>query len=263
MASTPRVLITRPGKRAQPLRQALEAMGVEALPVEALRLEALPESPETRQAWLDFDLFQRVVVISPFAAECLAAGIDRYWPQLPQGPSFYAVGAGTAKVLHETLGVRVHLPPADTVDNSSEALLRLPSLQRLNEQRVLLVAGEGGRTMLADSLAQRGARLTRLALYRRTPVEPDGPGAQYLKQGDFSALVVTSGELLEHLAGWCPAKALNQPLIVSSQRLATLAHTLGYLRLHVAQGATPAALAAAVADACNLDGADHDDLEKG
>lgn len=261
--SRPRVLVTRPGNRAQALCQALEAVGAEALPLEALRLEALPETPEIRQAWLDFDRFQRVVVISPFAAECLAEGLDCYWPQLPLGPSFYAVGAGTARVLHDTLGVRVHLPPANAEDNSSEALLTLPSLQQLVEQRVLLVAGEGGRAVLADSLAERGARLTRLALYRRIPVEPGGPGAQYLGQGDFSALVVTSGELLEHLAGWTPAKALNQPLIVSSQRLATLAHTLGYLRPHVAQGATPAALVAAVANACKLDGADHDDLEKG
>lgn len=259
----PRVLITRPGKRAQPLHRALEAVGAEAVALEAMRLEPLAETPEVRQAWLDFDLFQRVVVVSPFAAECLADGLDRYWPQLPLGPSFYAVGAGTAQVLHDMLGVRVHLPPANAEDNSSEALLQLPSLQRLDDQRVLLVAGEGGRTVLADSLAQRGAKLTRLALYRRTPVEPGGPGAQYLAQGDFSALVVTSGELLEHLAGWCSGMALNQPLIVSSQRLATLAHTLGYLRPHVAQGATPAALTAAVANACNLDGADHDDLEKG
>lgn len=262
MSARPRVLITRPGERARPLRQALEARGAEVESLEAMRLEALPESPATRQAWLDFDHYHRVVVISPFAAECLVEGLDRYWPQLPLGPRFYAVGTGTARVLHDGLGVRVHLPPAEHGD-TSEALLRLPSLQHLDDQRVLLVAGEGGRTLLADSLAQRGARLTRLALYRRVLVTPAGAVSDRLAQGDFCALVVTSGELLEHLAGWCSKAALNQPLIVSSQRLATLAHTLGYLRPLVAQGATPAALTAAVANVCNLDGADHDDLEKG
>ncbi|MGC3873851.1 uroporphyrinogen-III synthase [Halomonas sp. GXIMD04776] len=262
MSNRPRVLITRPGARGVHLSRALEALGAEVENLEVMRLEVLPESQGIRQAWLDFDLYHAVVVISPFAAECLTEGLDRYWPQLPLGPSFYAVGAGTAQVLHDRLGVRVHVPSA-SLENTSEALLQLPSLQRLEQRRVLLVAGEGGRTLLADSLAQRGARVDRVALYRRNLVTPDGIGALHLAEGNFSTLLVTSGEVLEHLAGWCTPVALNQPLIVSSQRLATLACTLGFLHPTVAQGATPAALAVAVADVCNLGGADHDDLEKG
>ncbi|MDW5376127.1 uroporphyrinogen-III synthase [Halomonas sp. HP20-15] len=258
----PRVLITRPGERARPLQRALAARGAEVETLDVMRLEACAETPTVRQAWLDFDNFQRVVVVSPFAAQCLAEGLDRYWPQLPLGPRFYALGAGSAQVLNERLGVRVHLPPGGQ-DSTSEALLTLPSLQCLAEQRVLLVAGEGGRERLAEELTRRGARLTRLALYRRVLRAPEGGGERLLASGNYAALVVTSGELLEHLAGWCGADALNQPLIVSSRRLATLADTLGFLRPRVARGASPAALTTAVADACDLDGADHDDLEKG
>lgn len=262
MQPRPRVVITRPGERALPLCQALEARGAKVATLEVMRLEALDETPAVRQAWLDFDNFQRVVAVSPFAARCLAEGLDRYWPQLPLGPRFYALGAGSAQVIHERLGVRVHRP-SSAQGSTSESLLALPSLQDLAGQRVLLVAGEGGRGWLAEELIRRGARLTRLALYRRLLRAPDEVGERLLASGDYAALVVTSGELLEHLAGWCGAGALNQPLIVSSRRLATLADTLGFLRPRVAQGASPAALATAVADACDLDGADHDDLEKG
>ncbi|WP_136068286.1 uroporphyrinogen-III synthase [Modicisalibacter radicis] len=262
MQPRPRVVITRPGERAPPLRRALEARGAEVETLGVMRLETLDETPAVRQAWLDFDNFQRVVVASPFAAGCLAEGLDRYWPQLPLGPCFYALGTGSAQVLNERLGVRVHLPSSEQ-GSTSEALLALPSLKCLAEQRVLLAAGEGGRERLAEELTRRGARLTRLALYRRLMRPPEGAGERLLAGGDYAALVVTSGELLEHLAGWCGAGALNQPLIVSSRRLATLADTLGFLRPRVARGASPAALATAVADACDLDGADHDDLEKG
>lgn len=262
MQPRPRVLITRPGERALSLRRALEAGGAEIEALDVMRLQALDETPAARQAWLDVDNFQRVVAISPFAAQCLADGLDRYWPQLPRGPCFYALGAGSAQTLHQRLGIRVHQPSSEQ-GSTSEALLALPSLQDLAEQRVLLVAGEGGREWLAEELARRGARLTRLALYRRQLCAPENSGERLLDSGDYAALVVTSGELLEHLAGWCGAGALNQPLIVSSRRLATLADTLGFLRPRVAQGASPAALAIAVADACDLDGADHDDLEKG
>jgi uroporphyrinogen-III synthase len=259
------VLICRPGERARMLVTAIEAAGFPVAHVEAMTLEALPETPAMRAAWLDFDHFHKVVVVSPFAAECLHDGLDRYWPQLPVGTSWYAVGAATAEVLHARLGVRVQLPPPAAGEDTSEALLQLASLQGLDAQRVLLVAGEGGRALLADTLVARGARVTRLALYRRRLKAPPSALQARLANGDFRALVVSSGELLEHLARWCTETTLNQPLIVSSRRLATLAGDLGFRTPVVASGATPAALADAVAGACDPEDADvdHDDLEKG
>ncbi|MFB9145262.1 uroporphyrinogen-III synthase [Halomonas alkalicola] len=259
------VVITRPGERGDVLAAAIEARGLPVARLEALRLEALPETPEQRAAWLDFDQFRRVVVVSPFAAECLAEALDRYWPQLPVGIDYYAVGAATAAALHQTLGVRVHVPPAAAGEDTSEALLQLGSLQRLDGEKILLVAGEGGRTLLAETLAARGARLTRLAVYRRTPLSPSPDMQRRLARGDFRALVVSSGEILEHLARWCTGAALNQPLIVSSARLATLAGKLGFRAPVVASGATPTALTTALAAACHSQEADvdQDDLEKG
>lgn len=259
------VLVTRPGPRGEALAAAIEALGLAVARFEALRLETLPETPERRAAWLDFDHFRRVVVVSPFAADCLAEALDRYWPQLPLGIDYYAVGGATAAALHARLGVRVHIPPVEAGEETSEALLALGSLRDLSGERVLLVAGEGGRPVLADALAARGARITRLALYRRLPLDPPPDMQHRLARGDYRALVVSSGEILEHLARWCRDAALNQPVIVSSARLATLAGRLGFRAPVVASGATPAALAAAVADVCDPQEADaeQDDLEKG
>ncbi|MGM0785410.1 MAG: uroporphyrinogen-III synthase [Pseudomonadota bacterium] len=261
-ASRP-VLICRPGERARALAAAIQAVGFPVAHVEAMTLETLPETPAMRSAWLDFDHFQRVVVVSPFAGECLAEALDRYWPQLPVGTAWYAVGRATAATLNERLGVRVRVPPADAGEDTSEALLGLGSLRALDGQRVLLVAGEGGRTLLADALSARGAHVTRLALYRRRLVPPPPSVAARLADGDFRALVISSGELLQHLARWCTESTLNQPLIVSSRRLATLAVNLGFCTPVVASGATPAALADAVAGACHPEDADvdHEDLE--
>ncbi|MBE0490030.1 MAG: uroporphyrinogen-III synthase [Halomonas sp.] len=261
----PPVVITRPGERGDVLAAAIEACGLPVTRLEALRLEALPETEEQRAAWLDVDQFRRVVVVSPFAAECLAEALDRFWPQLPVGIDYYAVGAATADTLHRRLGVRVHVPTAETGEDTSEALLQLGSLQGLAGEKVLLVAGEGGRTLLAETLAARGARVIRLAVYRRIPLPPSPDMQRRLAQGDFRALVVSSGEILEHLARWCQGVALNQPLIVSSTRLATLASKLGFRAPVVASGATPTALTVALTAACHPQEADvdHDDLEKG
>jgi uroporphyrinogen-III synthase len=264
MASLP-VLVSRPGDRGEVLVAAIEAGGYRVARLTAMQLEPLAETPLMRSTWLNIDHFAKVIVISPFAADRLADALDRYWPQLPIGIAYYAVGAATAGVLYDRLGVRVHLPPAQAGEDTSEALLRLASLNRLQAQRVLLVAGEGGRTLIADTLAAKGARVTRLAVYRRGLQTPSLPMQQRLMSGEYLALVVSSGEILEHLARWCGEAAFHQPLIVSSSRLATLAGKLGFHASVVASGATPIALATAVADACDPENADvdQDDLEKG
>ncbi|SDM93268.1 uroporphyrinogen-III synthase [Vreelandella arcis] len=241
------VLITRPGPRGEILADALRREGVTVDTLEVMQLEALPEDATMRQVWLDIDQYHKIVVVSPFAAGCLSEALDRYWPQLPAGIDYYSVGQSTAATLHDQLGVRVHVAPTSAGEDTSEALLGLASLQALTHRRALIVAGEGGRSLLADTLAARGAQVTRLAVYRRRLLVPSSTMQARLAAGDYRALIVTSGELLEHLAKWCQPAALNQPLIVSSRRLATLAERLGFCAPTVASGATPPALIAALA----------------
>lgn len=251
------VLICRPGERGEALAAALRDHGESVETLNIMQLEALPEDPSMRQIWLNIDQYHKIVVISPFAATCLSEALDRFWPQLPVGSSYYSVGRATAKTLHDQLGVRVHVPSLRAGEDTSEALLALSSLQQLDHERVLLVAGEGGRPLLAETLAERGATVTRVAVYRRR-LEPLASSLQArLLSGNYRALIVTSSELLEHLAKWCDQAALNQPLIVSSRRLATLAGILGFCDLKVASGATPAALIAAL-ETCDSEGADVD-----
>ncbi|WP_404376254.1 uroporphyrinogen-III synthase [Vreelandella aquamarina] len=252
------VLICRPGERGEALADAIRANGSQVEQLDVMRLAALPEEAAQRQVWLDFDQYHKIVVVSPFAAYCLSEAIDRYWPQLPVGINYYSVGRSTARILFDQLGVRVRVPPPQQGEDTSEALLSLASLSHLAHQRVLLVAGEGGRQVIADTLEARGAQVTRLAVYRRIYQPPSAAMQERLATGAYQALVVTSGELLEYLAKWCGQAALNQPLIVSSHRLATLAGKLGFCDFKVASGATPAALVAALDRSCNPKGADVD-----
>ncbi|GAB2722367.1 uroporphyrinogen-III synthase [Halomonas garicola] len=241
------VLVTRPGERGETLAATLRESGhaVEMLPI--MELAPLIETPGQRSIWLDIDQYAKIIVVSPFAAHCLAEALDRYWPQLPLGIDYYSVGSATAEALHARLGVRVRTPPPDAREDTSEALLTLPSLRRLDGEKVLLVAGEGGRLFMTHTLMERGARVTRSEIYRRDYVLPPAASRARLEAGDYRALIVTSGEMLQHLATWCPQGALHQPLIVSSRRLATLAETLGFTATTVASGATPPALTAALA----------------
>ncbi len=254
------VLTTRPGSRGAVLDAMLRDVGCAVECLKLMALEPLPLEPAGRQAILDIDLYRGVVVISPQAAGYLADWLEDWWPQLPEGLAFYAVGSATAEVLHSRLGVRVRVPPHATrgahvevdapVGTTSEALLSLPSLQQLQGQRWLLAAGEGGRALLEDTLVARGARVTRLALYRRLPLALSSQQAGRLAAGAYDAMVVTSNTLLEAVVTSATTRTLNQPLIVSSNRLATLAHAHGFERVTVAADASPGALRQAVLDAC-------------
>ncbi|WP_110647839.1 uroporphyrinogen-III synthase [Salinicola peritrichatus] len=259
-----RVLITRPGARGAVLAQSLAAAGFDVASLDVLRFETRPLDAAGRAALLDLDLFQGIIVVSPQAAACLAEAIASYWPQLPQRLRFYAVGQATAQALKAELGVPAVLPPAG-IGEHSEALLEVASLKAVAGKRLLLARGDGGRELLGERLRERGAEVETLSLYRRRYQPPTPPADQWLARGEFGALVVTSGEILQHLVTWCGPVALNQPLIVSSRRLATLAGTLGFGSPHVASGATPAALTAAVSAVCGRQGAtfDQGDHEKG
>src|SRR5690606_36810182 len=77
-----------------------------------------------------------------------------------------AVGARTAELLAEQ-GIGSELPAEPT----SEGLLALPALERVAGRRVLLVAGVGGRTLLAETLTTRGAVVVRNECYRRVALD--------------------------------------------------------------------------------------------
>lgn len=245
MSVASRILVTRPGEGGERLAKALSEAGFAPARPALMHLQPLGVDEVKRTPLLDVDQYDVVVVTSPFAAECLVEWLDRYWPQLPQGPRFYALGVATAAMLYRGLDIKASVPDPGR-GTTSEALLAMRSLARLDGQRVLVVGGMGGRQLLAQTFETRGARTTKLALYRRVYTAPDTTAAGWLATGDFTAMTVTSGELLEHLVIWCGQAALNKPLIVSSQRLATLADTMGFASLHVAQGATPEALVTAV-----------------
>ncbi|MFC0267667.1 uroporphyrinogen-III synthase [Kushneria aurantia] len=244
----PCALMARPGARAAALEEALRGAGLAPLSLDIMRLEPRAPTPPEETALYDLDNFSRVICTSPFAAERLAEAVEARWPQLPQGVAFYATGRSTAELLSAQLGVEVGAPEAGS-GSASEALLALPGLQEVAGERVLLAAGEGGRELIEMTLAARGATLTRLALYRRRLSPPPEGARRRLAAGDFAVLIVTSGEQLEWLDQWCSAATRQRPLIVSSQRLATMAAGHHYKCVFIAGDATPQTLAQTAAGA--------------
>jgi uroporphyrinogen-III synthase len=200
-------------------------------------------SPAQRQMLLDMDHFQHVIFISANAVRFGMALVDDYWPQLPLGINWYAVGAATAERL---LQFQIHaITPGSNM--SSEGLLALPYLRNVEGQRVLIIKGEGGRDALRTELSQRGALVDELACYRRrVPDVPEGALAQQITQWEIDVIMLSSGESLANLLLLLsPAETTKfKPvgLVVPSERVADLARQAGFEHIVTAANASDTAM---------------------
>lgn len=241
-----RLLLTRPEAESRALASELSRHGHYASILPMLLIEPLPGLPARSPDWLR--QFAAVVVVSKPAAHLCVRLLD---PEpVTAGPRWFAVGAATASIL-QAHGLHVCAPEQG---DDSEALWQLPSLAAALATpgaKVLIVRGEGGREWLAERLAEQGAQVEYLELYRRAiPDYPPNAVADRLQAERLNAVVVSSGQGLEHLhrlAGksWPALAAL--PLFVPSARVASLAQTLGSRHPINCQGAGGAALIAALA----------------
>lgn len=228
-----RVITTRPEHLAQRLVDPLRAAGAEVINLPLLAIQPLELTAEQKQWLLDLDLFQKVVVISPTAAQQLLMRLDDYWPQWPVGIEWFSVGAGTAEFLAEQ-NLEVSYPQSG---DKSEDLLELPALQDISGEKVLLVKGEGGREVLASSLVSRGASVKVLPLYRRLGHPLNSDQLAQLKASSYQALVITSGQALAEYIKQLPEADRSRQLLVPSERLANQAREAGFLHVTNSQGA--------------------------
>ncbi|TWE07615.1 uroporphyrinogen-III synthase [Pseudomonas sp. AG1028] len=245
-----RLLLTRTEQECQALAQTLASEGIHCACLPLLGIEQLPETPQHGATICDLHRYTAVIVVSKPAARFGLELLDRYWPQPLSDQPWFSVGAGTGQILAD-YGLTVFWPKNG---DDSEALLELPELQEPLKAamfpRVLIIRGEDGRTLLADSLRAQGVEVDYLPVYRRMlPTYPAGTLQRLIQVERLNGLVVSSGQGLMHLqqlaADDWPTLA-QLPLFVPSPRVAEMARELGAVDVVDCRGADTAALLAAL-----------------
>lgn len=124
--------------------------------------------------------------------------VDAAWQLMPGfAPTgrLYGVGSASAQALEAAAGRTVERPAGAF---TSEGLLAMDTLTDVQGLDIAILSGEGGRNLLVDTLAERGARVRKIALYRRRWLMPGRERlAQIVRRAD--TVIVTSGEALTHL----------------------------------------------------------------
>ncbi len=239
------VLVTRPAGQAAPLCRLIEAAGGRAIPFPTIEIRPVAD-PEAARARLG-EPWDLMIFSSRNAVEyALALGADGTWPRVAR---LAAIGRATGAAL-AAAGRAPDLTPPERFD--SETLTAMPELADMAGKRVLSVRGEGGRTLLATTLRERGAEVWFAEVYRR--VRPTVDTADLLARwpAEVDLAIATSEEVLLNLIDLLgPAgrdRLVATPLVVVAERTAATARGLGFARVRVAERAEDPAIVAALGE---------------
>ena len=248
-----RVWITRSEPGATRLANHLAPLGYDCRLAPLIDIHPTHEAPPTGR-------FEHVIFLSEHAVSCAfeqGASVAERAQWYAIGPATEAAFAGICADLNATREAQISPPQVFVPEQArSEGLLQAPALQAsaLQGQKVLLVAGEDGRELIASTLVERGADVSTWLVYRR--VATDNSLAQIVQQAPSPDLCVASSgfglELLTRL--WFDAGGgAEVPVCVPSPRIAAMAKQLGWTFPVLCSGASAEATLRGLADANLLD----------
>jgi uroporphyrinogen-III synthase len=233
------IVVTRPREQARGLVRRIEQAGGTAWVFPAIEIGDLPDLGAVLALIERLHEFDLAIFISPNAVHKAMNLVSLRRGCWPQRVRVAAVGRGSRQALLDH-GMAQVLAPRSGAD--SEALLALPELAEVAGQRVVVFRGEGGRELLADTLAKRGARVEYGECYRRTrPCADAAPLLAAWGRGTVHAVTVTSAEALRNLFEMLGEQGQHwlraTPVFVPHTRVAEEAGRLGVREALVAGAA--------------------------
>lgn len=219
-----RVLNTRPEQQAMPLADAIKKAGGISINLPVINIE--PTDTIWNNSLPDLTQIKCAIFTSPNAVHYFFAEIlPSTWPK---SVNIIALGQGTAKALTQQ-GLHAPILPQQA---DSEHLLMLDALKNIKQKKILLVKGEGGRTLINKSLIAQGAHVSTLEVYRRTQAILDRKHIQTLwHENVVDIILITSETALAYLFALFGEQArpwlCRKPYLVISERLRESAEAEG------------------------------------
>jgi uroporphyrinogen-III synthase len=222
------IIVTRPRDQAHGLAASLRALGANPLMLPLLEIAPAPDQAALQAFVQRVSTFQLLIFISPNAVQYGMTALQH----IPDGVRVAAVGQGTAKALRQHKVEQV-IVPSERFD--SEGLLALPELQQVAGWHIAILRGDGGRELLGQTLASRGAQVEYVTCYQRRKPELD---ADEWQAAQPDVITVTSSEALAHL--WqglgesAATLARTATLFVAHPRIAEIAQSQGWRQVVIA-----------------------------
>jgi uroporphyrinogen-III synthase len=247
------VVVTRPRAQSSRFAALVAEAGGRPLLIPALEIAPIDLDPASR-ARLTPDMYDWTIYTSANAVLHSMRQLTR-----PTRSRIAAIGRATARALQEQHVEVDAVPPAAS---ESEGLLALDAFAEPSGLRILIVKGEGGRRLLQEEFARRGAEVETAEVYRRVRAQPDEAILDELGQAFGTGRVVvaaTSVETLDSLLATVPESRIpglrEATLLVPGERVAAAAHDRRWSGpVIVAASAEDSTMAMALVDAAGPTG---------
>ena len=228
------IVVTRPAGQAETLCEAIEARGGQAVRFPVLGIAPAADVAPLADVTARLEDFDLAFFVSPNAVD-FALGYILERREWPPHLDVSTVGGGSERALHR-MGFAHVIVPISGFD--TESVLALPEFSALAMQgrKVVVFRGDGGRDLLGEVLAQRGAEVEYVTVYRRYCPETDSRDLIAAAQSDaLDAIVLTSSEgvrNLETMLGPDGLRALCEVAVfVPHPRIAGFALEAGFRRV--------------------------------
>jgi len=228
-----KVLITRPQEKGRVLAEKLTGLGIFALPQPLFSYRSLADQSTIKLALANSPNPMLIFVSVAAVNFAHASWPLQHWPY----QNVIAVGTATQQALQQHGLDKVVCPQ----QHNSEGVLALPELSEVDGKEILIIRGNGGRELMADTLRQRGAKVNYLESYQRIWLSLPKDIPQQWRARQVNCIVITSNALLKRIT------ELLTPLddfwqksclyVVASARIAEQAKALGLHRVINAGGA--------------------------
>jgi len=195
-----RIVVTRTRQQASDLRRMLDDLGAETLEAPTIEL-APPEDWSAVDTTLrDLSPYDWLVLTSANGVEAVAQRLDALGLDARHlvGPRIAVIGDATAQALRSRLGIRADLMPKQFV---AEALAKeLIAQCPVKGKRFLLLRADIARPALHRLLADAGAKVTELTVYRTqlAPALPDHV-LDALRAGEVDWVTFTSSSTARNM----------------------------------------------------------------
>ena len=215
------VLVTRPAHQAQPLIENLRGLGATTISLPTIEIEFT--CADITPA-LNSDLLIFTSVNSVHGAQHALQPPWNYTGKIA------AVGKATASAL-EQLNLSVDIVPPTGAGTESLLVELEPYL--LEGTRAIIIRGDTGRETLFEQLSKRKLQVSYLCVYHRALPAYDQAHINHLVGNNSPDIISVTSDLgLTNLLQIIPTKEqagiLRLPLVVNSERCATLAREYGF-----------------------------------
>jgi len=244
-----RILITRPVAQAQHLSDWVQQAQAVAIRLPVIHIQAnYPANISQILHSFSHAQYAMSIFISGNAVHYCDLYLTQQNWQLASSSQLTAVGKRTKLALQAQYPQAILCAPPPY---NSDTLLTLPALQSdaIQGKRILILKGEGGRKLLAETLMQRGAKVDTCSLYQRVCPDFPTPYPDWYTQQSLDQVVITSAQGIQHLLHMLPDTTwlLNKDWVVISPRLKPLLQRLGVVgKIKIAREASDQALLTAL-----------------